>query len=165
MGKATSGKLKGATSAKAWKMLLDGKSYKEIGDAIGRTTTAVKVFAANKYRKEADILWSLQIRSVGSCEVCGSRLSPNAHHILEKSVWRHLRHDLSNGICLCASCHTFSRECCPHGNLPAVQAFMDWLRTERPGLWIWYGCHKFDKKNHEVDYEQAYYELKAMPDV
>jgi hypothetical protein len=163
MGKATSGKLKGTTSAKAWKMLLDGKSYKEIGDAIGRTTTAIKVFSGNKYRKEADILWSLQIRSVGSCEVCGTTTAQlNAHHILEKSVWLNLRHDLSNGICLCVQHHTFSRDCCPHGNLPAIEAFMDWLKEFRPGVWEWYLEHKEDKRRHEVDYELAYNELKVI---
>jgi len=159
MRKNNSGKLKGATASKAWKMLRDGKNYKEIGDAINRTTTAVKVFSANKYRKEADLLWSLEIRSVGCCEVCGSRNALNAHHILEKSVWTHLRHDLSNGICLCAHCHTFSPKLSPHTNLPAVEAFMDWLETNRSGIWLWYLEKKEDKIRQDIDYEQAYNEL------
>jgi hypothetical protein len=159
MKKLTSGKLKGATASKAWKMLRDDKCYKEIGDAIGRTTTAVKVFAANKYRKEADKLWSLEIRTVGSCEVCGSSQSLNAHHLLEKSVWRHLRHDLSNGVCLCVNCHVFDSHCSPHTNLPAMETFLSWLERERNGQWVWYNEHKTDKKRQYIDYEQAYLEL------
>jgi hypothetical protein len=162
MSKLTSGKLKGGLATKAWAMLKEGKSYKEIGNALGRTTTAIKVFAGNKFRKEADKLWSLEIRAVGSCEVCGSASSLNGHHLLEKSVWLHLRHDLSNGICLCAHCHTFDRHLCPHGNLPAVEDFLNWLRVNRPGQFIWYNEHKHNKKAQEVDYEQAYYMLKGM---
>lgn len=158
--KLNSGKLKGGTATKAWQMIRAGASYKEIGDAIGRTTTAIKMFATNKYKKEADKLWSLQIRAVGSCEVCGSINSLNAHHLLEKSVWLHLRHDLSNGICLCAHCHTFDRHICPHGNLPAVEAFLSWLERDRPGVFLWYNDHKTDKKSQSVDYELAYNELK-----
>ena len=160
--KLNSGKLKGGTATKAWQMMLAGANYKEIGDAIGVTTTAVKVFAVNKYRKEADKLWSLQIRAVGSCEVCGSTNSLNGHHLLEKSVWLHLRHDLSNGVCLCAHCHTFDRHLCPHGNLPAVEDFLNWLRVNRQGQFIWYNEHKHDKKSQGVDYELAYNELKGL---
>lgn len=161
--KNNSGKLKGATAAKAWKMLLAGKSYREVGDAIGRTTTAVKVFAVNKYRKEADKLWSAQILSVGSCAVCRrGDLMLHPHHLLEKSVWLHLRHDLDNGICLCANHHIFDVKLSPHTNLPAMEAFLSWLERERPNIWCWYDEHKADKKRQDVDYELAYNNLKEI---
>lgn len=161
MKKSRSGKLKGPKSAKAWKMLLDGKSYRDISNATGITVTAVKLFASNKYCKEADKLWSLQIRAVGSCEVCNSTNALNAHHLLEKSVWRQYRHDLSNGVCLCARCHTFDPHLCPHGNLPAVEDFLNWLRTNRPGQFTWYNEHKLNKGTLDVDYELAYNLLKG----
>jgi len=49
--------------------------------------------------------WRKFVVSVGFCKSCGATESLQAHHILPKSKFPNLIHDLSNGICLCRSCH------------------------------------------------------------
>ena len=50
--------------------------------------------------------WRKSVVSVGFCKSCGSTENLYAHHILPKSKFPNLIHDLANGICLCRSCHT-----------------------------------------------------------
>ena len=161
MAKKTSSKLKSHEAKKAWKMLREGCSYKAIGDILNVTTTAIKLYANRKFKKEADKLWSAEIRKVGKCEIPGCNGDDlNAHHLLEKSVYPHLRHDLSNGVCLCSNHHTFSNEISPHGCLAATEAFLDWLQDERRGQWAWYQENK-TRKSLDTDYETAYNLLKG----
>ena len=49
--------------------------------------------------------WKEAVRSIGYCESCGSTKKLEAHHILEKSKFPHLIHDINNGKCLCMKCH------------------------------------------------------------
>jgi len=49
--------------------------------------------------------WRKVIVSIGYCEACGSSERLEAHHVLPKSKFPHLIHDLDNGKCLCHSCH------------------------------------------------------------
>jgi len=49
--------------------------------------------------------WKNAVRSIGYCEACGSTEKLHAHHILSKSKFPHLIHDINNGKCLCKSCH------------------------------------------------------------
>lgn len=159
MKRKTSSKLKSHVARKAWELLRAGDNYKSIGEVVGYTSTAIKDYANKKFKMEATKLWSAQIRAVGGCEICGSSDSLNAHHLLSKSVWPHLRYDLSNGVCLCAGHHTMDREICPHGSLPAMEAFVEWLAIERAGVFVWYGEHKLDQKYQDVDYELEYRRL------
>lgn len=160
MAKKRTNRLKGGQAAKAWRLIQQDMSYKEIGDALGFTSTAIKAYARKKFKEEATKLWANEIKAVGACEVCGKTENLNAHHLLSKSVWPHLRCDLSNGMCLCAGHHTMDRECCPHGSMPAMEAFVEWLAINREGQYVWYNEHKCDEKYQPVDYERAYYELK-----
>jgi 5-methylcytosine-specific restriction endonuclease McrA len=49
--------------------------------------------------------WAKAIKSVGCCKSCGATSDLEAHHILPKSTYPHLIHDISNGMCLCGACH------------------------------------------------------------
>lgn len=158
--KKRTNKLKGGQASKAWRLIQQEVSYKEIGDSLGFTSTAIKTYACKKFKQEATKLWGQEIMAVGKCEICPSTTDLNPHHILSKSVWPHLRFDLSNGICLCANHHMMDRDCCPHGSMPAVEAFIEWLAINREGQYIWYNEHKYDQKYQLVNYEQAYWELK-----
>ena len=161
MSKKTTNKLKGGQASKAWRGIQQGVSYKEIGDSLGFTSTAIKAYARKKCKKEATGLWGREIMSVGKCEICSATNDLNPHHLLSKAVWPHLRFDLSNGICLCSDHHMMNRDVCPHGSLPAMEMFLEWLQFERYGQWRWYNEHKYDQKYQAVDYEQAYKELKG----
>ena len=76
-----------------------------------------------KLELKADKLWSEAIRKrdKGICQVC---LKPgnNPHHIVTRSV-KHLRHDLSNGILLCAGCHSLGL----HSAHKRPESFRVWL--------------------------------------
>ena len=82
-------------------------------------------------RREMDRVWSLIIRSTGRCAFCGKTSSLNAHHIFGR---RNLstRWDISNGVCLCAGCHTFSSTFSAH---QTPMFFDDWIKDLRGERW------------------------------
>lgn len=45
-----------------------------------------------------------------ACAHCGSRDNITAHHVIPYSIDESLRFDVSNGMCLCASCHNKEHE-------------------------------------------------------
>jgi hypothetical protein len=155
----TSSKLKANTSRKAWELLKAGDNYVSIGEAVGYTSTAIKIFAARKFKEKADELWSKQIRAVGKCEVCGIDYGLNAHHILERSVWYHLRFDLSNGICLCQDHHTLNPVISAHKCMPSTEEFLRWLEENRNGQFVFYQERKLDQKYQAIDFEPEYRRL------
>ena len=55
-------------------------------------------------KAKCDKLWSEIVRSRGRCERCGGTSNLQAAHI-ESRRFVSTRHDLDNGICLCAGCH------------------------------------------------------------
>lgn len=60
------------------------------------------------YRSEALKAWRIAIfeRDDFTCKVCGSRGDHlQAHHILKYTDHKELRHDVSNGVTVCRSCH------------------------------------------------------------
>ena len=164
MARKKSSKLKSHTSRRAWEMIRRGIDYKTIGEELGYTSTAIKLFARKKYKNESEKLWANEIKKVGECEIPDCHVTDNleALHLLEKYVWTHLARDLTNGACLCSGHHKFNVEISPHTNLPAKEAFLNWLKVFRNGVWLWYEEHKDDKKYQELDYEQIYYELKEI---
>lgn len=54
-----------------------------------------------------DALWSRVVRTRAGwkCEACGSERSLQGAHLYPKGGYPALRHDPSNGACLCWSCH------------------------------------------------------------
>ena len=62
---------------------------------------------AQKLKSKADQLWSkiiLNSAKNGKCEVCNNT-AVDPHHFFSKGSVSSLRHNLSNGIPLCRSCH------------------------------------------------------------
>ena len=57
-------------------------------------------------KRKADILFSLLIRSRGSCEMCGKTQNLQCAHVYSRSNL-HLRYDPKNALCLCSGCHMF----------------------------------------------------------
>lgn len=57
--------------------------------------------------KELDNIWALVVKTGGKCEYCGKKTNLNAHHLFSRSC-RVLRWNVSNGMCLCTSCHFLS---------------------------------------------------------
>jgi len=86
--------------------------------------------------------WSLAVRERDghTCQICnikagemtknGKVVVLNAHHILAKEgLYSFLIFDINNGICLCQSCHRFSRVCSPHRQ---EFVFFVWFIQNRP---------------------------------
>jgi len=153
-------KPRGRDSANVWRRLQKKTCYRDISDELGFTMTAIKNFAKVKFKDEATKLWAKEIRKTGSCEICGATVGLNAHHLLAKSVWPQYRCDLSNGICLCSSHHTFDNTISAHGCMVAVDRFIQWFKENRPGQYEWYAETKEDKRRVDVDWEWLYFEMK-----
>jgi len=75
-------------------------------------------------KRKHDILWSLEIRKIGNytCKRCGKYNEHcHAHHLEPRSRAPNRKHDLTNGICLCNSCHSWvhghPKEACKLGLL------------------------------------------------
>jgi hypothetical protein len=76
------------------------------------------------------IQWSKEVRGQydNKCAICGCGGKIDAHHILDKMVFKELRHDPLNGIALCPKHHKFSVEAV-HNN-PIF--FIQWLEENEP---------------------------------
>ena len=159
MAKKTSSKLTTGASRKAWKMLQNKQPLKEISNEVGYTVTAIKLFANRRFKKEADRLWSGR-DGPRQCAVCQTDTGINAHHILEKSVYPHLRYDPMNRIDLCQNHHLFSVVVSPHKCTASCDRFLELLADEWPDLYHHYLEHRDDKKSREIDYEAEYWRLK-----
>lgn len=61
----------------------------------------------NSSYKREDANWRKDVkeRDNYTCQSCGNSDKLHAHHIKPKSAFPNLRHDLSNGITLCHTCH------------------------------------------------------------
>lgn len=126
------------------------------------------------WRDKADEAYSDEIRKVGKCEICSTVgtarkedgamvVGLQSHHLILRGRLRY-RYDLSNGVCLCIACHGAhpnfrNNKRCAHGSDDAKKAFMEWLETERPGVYGWYTEHRDDKRQPEKTYKQAYEDL------
>ena len=52
-------------------------------------------------------LWRVAvIRRDKVCQFCGSNKKRHAHHLNHANFFKDERFDVSNGICLCATCHS-----------------------------------------------------------
>jgi len=111
--------------------------------------------------KKADAVWSKVVRSVGRCAKCGTTSKQlQAHHLIRRQNVV-TRHDINNGICLCAyDCHKFG-EGSAHSN-PVV--FSVWLNEALPERWMWVRMHRFDAMPAGIkpDYKQRFEDLSAI---
>lgn len=70
----------------------------------GTSSEYDKKMAAIK-RSPAYKEWRKAVVSVGFCKACKCSSELEAHHILPKSEFPNLIHDVDNGVCLCKACH------------------------------------------------------------
>lgn len=93
-------------------------------------------------KRKALVEWSLAVRERDghTCQVCGIKAGEltkngklvifNAHHVLAKEgVYSFLMFDINNGVCLCQSCHRYSRVCSPHRQ---EFVFFIWFMKNKP---------------------------------
>lgn len=111
-------------------------------------------------KAKCDKLWSEIIRSKGYCEICGTTVNLNAHHIISRHN-KVLRWDLQNGICLCVSCHKFSTHSVHNDPL----GFMEWFRKNYHKDY-WYLRRRKNKNAFYTisDYEEIYQNLLKVKD-
>lgn len=81
--------------------------------------------------KKCDKLWSECIRINWCCEYCWKKEYLNAHHITSRAN-KSVRWELSNWICICSGCHTFSSKFSAH---LTPYEFSKWLEKYK---WIEY---------------------------
>ena len=91
-----------------------------------------------KLKKKAYKLWTLKVREIGVCELCGKKYKElnekgkptilQAHHIMDRYFYHRLSWDLQNGICLCSICHKFSAKSAHRGSIK----FSEWFRNKYP---------------------------------
>jgi len=119
--------------------------------------------------KSCDGLWRRIVKASGRCAICGrSDRQLHAHHLITKTA-RFFRHNVENGICLCARCHVAEkgdivggvRRISAHGT---PRFFQDWLKAKHPEKYDWW-----EKNRHavlpgvKIDYDQVYDALKNWP--
>ena len=112
------------------------------------------------WKRQLDKLWSEIIRSKGYCEICGTTVNLNAHHIVGR-INNALRWDLRNGICICVSCHKFSTHSAHNDSI----GFMKWFRKNHYKDYL-YLCKKRNEIVHYTisDYEEIYQKLLKAKD-
>lgn len=75
-------------------------------------------------------VWAEEVKTAynNTCQKCGSQENLHAHHIVSFTKHKELRFEVSNGICLCESCHkNFHRL---HGVMKNTKAeFNAWLQA------------------------------------
>jgi len=111
------------------------------------------------WKKKADKEWSLRARVPACCAICGrSNVQLHAHHLIGKRAI-FFRHDLMNGICLCANCHEFSDKLSAHGT---PWAFEKWMKRHRNEQFMWWDANRWETiAGVKVDYKAAYERLKT----
>ena len=72
--------------------------------------------------------WSREIRAGGKCEVCGRTDYLNAHHILPKEAYKHLKLHPLVGVCLCPLHHKYG----PYSAHKNPIWFVLWLKINCP---------------------------------
>lgn len=87
---------------------------------------------SRKELRKLDKKWSFEIRGMfnNKCVICPTEKYINAHHIIPREI-KEFRHDLDNGIALCAKHHKFSFEISAHKNPLAFFRFMSKNYPER----------------------------------
>lgn len=81
-------------------------------------------------RNKADKQWSIIVKDMWGhkCAVCGGTEHLNSHHLIPREIAK-FRHNPSNGICLCPTCHKFGRYSAHKHPL----WFMAFIRSKNPG--------------------------------
>ena len=102
------------------------------GKKASRPQVAFNKKGRKARRVYLDNLWSraVKLQAGNQCEYCGKTSSLNSHHIFSRSNY-HMRWEIENGSCLCASHHilsTFSAHKAP-------LEFAEFFKEKRGGVW------------------------------
>lgn len=108
------------------------------------------------FKDKADQTWSLIIRSIGHCELCGKDgqldvkgrpvVGLHAHHMIPRENLL-FRWDYMNGLCLCISCHGAhpnfrNRLRSAHSSGEAFERFKKEVKIKVPEKWEYWQTHK-----------------------
>jgi len=112
--------------------------------------------ASTYWRDKADKEWSLRVREKngGICVMCAKNIAGNAHHLIPRGNKVH-RHNVKNGLPMCAWCHKFDEAHSPH---QTAHGFLEWLEDYNPELAAWADLHRHDI-GPSPDYRDAYRRL------
>lgn len=112
----------------------------------------MSVSRARGDKAKADKLFSLIVRSRGSCEACGSTRNLQTMHIISRR-YSNTRTDLANAYCGCASCHMFFTS--------HPVAFGEFV-FEKMGRLAYDDLHLKSLEPAKVDWAAEYARLKAI---
>ncbi len=114
------------------------------------------------WRNKADKLWKQLVAEAyfGKCDLCGSTEYCQAHHLIPREMTSH-RHEIINGILLCASHHKYSFEISPH---KAPVAFFKWLMQNRQKKWEWLLVQEPSREN-KVTLKEIYEKLLSQTNI
>jgi len=114
------------------------------------------------WKKKCDSLYARIICSVGHCAICGrTNVRLQCHHLIGRAAV-FFRHNLNNGICLCAACHNFNfgqhdedgQRISAHGT---PWAFERWMEKHRPDQHAWWSKNRHKIfTGMKINYEQVY---------
>jgi len=107
------------------------------------------------WANKAMALWhnAVMAKWGGKCAVgVGCKGPLNCHHLVTRNI-RHLRHDVRNGVVLCAWHHQFSPVLSAHG---APLAFAEWLRKHHDDIIapLLADSRKIIRADYQGDYER-----------
>ena len=112
-----------------------------------------KKLSRRQWRKKCDDLRGKIVHSVGYCEWCGrADRQLQDHHLIRRDNF-FFRHNLENAVCLCASCHTLSKD---HSTDATPWLFEDWFHDNHRARWEWWVKNRVNIPIEKVDYEQIY---------
>lgn len=106
-----------------------------------------KVALKKRDKKKKDTEWAIAVKERDGyrCTYCGSKDYLNSHHIFSRNNLS-TRHDIDNGITLCAKHHTFSKEFSAH---QTPTEFTFWLQKLKGKKFV----EDLGKKARSLEYE------------
>jgi 5-methylcytosine-specific restriction endonuclease McrA len=107
------------------------------------TIKKVKEKSISWWIKRCDKAFSLLVRSVGSCQYCGTGENLQTAHIVGRSN-KTLRWNPINAVCLCTRCHIFKFH---HSPLE----FVEWLESRYPERMVYIRANRNKITNRTVD--------------
>lgn len=81
------------------------ENNKKINVALSFNPKAQKIIKKEQENKTKLKSWSLRVRKIGKCNVCGNTENLSAHHLYDKNTHPTLKYQDENGVCLCITCH------------------------------------------------------------
>lgn len=111
------------------------------------------------WRKKALKVWGeIVLRRAGYvCELSGEQAT-DPHHMLTKGAWPNYAFDLSNGIALKSSLHTFHKGSA-HGD---PEEFINLLRSKCPDKWQWMQDARRENRPRGETCKEAYERLSEI---